>query len=165
MLTLDQVAQQLADRLAEVDRRIVFAESCTAGLASARLASIPGVSQWHCGSAVTYREATKTEWLGVPADDIAEFGVVSARVAVAMATGVLDRTEEASIAAAITGHLGPNAPAELDGTVFIAVAWHPRGENSNTRVWQHRLRATDRQSRQVEAAQLLLKRACEQLET
>ena len=27
------------------------------------------------------------------------------------------------MAAAVTGHLGPDAPAELDGVVFIAVAW------------------------------------------
>jgi nicotinamide mononucleotide (NMN) deamidase PncC len=39
-----------------------------------------------------------------------------------MAVGVLIRTPEAQWSAAITGHLGPNAPPELDGLVYIGIA-------------------------------------------
>jgi nicotinamide mononucleotide (NMN) deamidase PncC len=39
-----------------------------------------------------------------------------------MAENVLSKTPEADIAAAITGHLGPNAPETQDGLVFIAVS-------------------------------------------
>ena len=44
---------------------LVLAESCTGGLAAAALATIPGISRWFCGSAVTYRDQTKIDWLAV----------------------------------------------------------------------------------------------------
>ncbi len=122
MRPLREAASELAQQLAARGVRVVFAESCTAGLASAVLATVPGVSQWHCGSAVTYREATKSSWLGVPPELIAQWGVVSEPVARQMALGVLRATPEADVAVAITGHLGPHAPVELDGVVYLAAA-------------------------------------------
>ena len=49
-------------------------------------------------------------------------GAVSAQVAGQMALAILEKTPEATLAAAITGHLGPGAPADQDGQVFMAVA-------------------------------------------
>ncbi len=57
-------AQRLVDVLKRLDTKIVFAESCTAGLVSATLARVPGVSAYLCGSAVTYRDEVKTAWVG-----------------------------------------------------------------------------------------------------
>ena len=59
------VAAELAEQLAAKQQKIVFAESCTAGMAAALLGGCPGISAWLCGSAVTYREATKTRWLDI----------------------------------------------------------------------------------------------------
>jgi PncC family amidohydrolase len=115
-------AQNLADLLGRRRLRIVFAESCTAGLVSATLARVPGISEWLCGSAVVYRLDTKHRWLGVPEDLLQNPGPVSREVACAMAAGVLERTPEAELSAAITGHLGPHAPVELDGVIWMAVA-------------------------------------------
>jgi PncC family amidohydrolase len=117
-------AQLVAKRLSERQLRLVLAESCTAGLVAATLARIAGISEWLCGSAVVYRLDTKHQWLDVPN---ALFhppgpGVVSREVAEAMARGVLAHTPEAQIAAAITGHLGPNAPDDQDGLIGMAVA-------------------------------------------
>jgi len=114
--------QNLANVLQSRRRRIVFAESCTAGLVSAILARVPGVSEWHCGSAVVYRLDTKHRWLGVSQALLDDPGPVSREVAVAMAAGVLERTPEADFAAAVTGHLGPNAPDDQDGLIWVAVA-------------------------------------------
>ena len=116
-------AVRLAEILREADKRVAFAESCTGGLVAASLAQIPGISDHLCGSSVVYRTATKTAWLGVdPAllDDPA-IGPVSAEVTRALALAVLERTPEADLSAAVTGHLGPNAPPELDGVVYVAV--------------------------------------------
>ncbi len=117
-------ATRLANELRTRGLRIVFAESCTAGLIAASLARFPGISEHLCGSAVVYRNATKTAWLGVSAQDLADesIGPVSKAVAAAMATGVLKRTREADLAASVTGHLGPDAPPELDGVIYVAVA-------------------------------------------
>ncbi len=153
---LQNEAQKLAALLDEQRVRVVLAESCTAGLASAALAQVPGISHWHCGSAVTYREETKQAWLDVSSADLARFTAVSEPVAQQMAVGVLAKTPEANFAASITGHLGPNAPEGFDGIALIGVA-HRDGESTNV-LGIHRivLRSTGRIQRQEEAATLLL---------
>lgn len=115
-------ARELAAILREHNRRLVLAESCTAGLVAATLAEVPGISEFLCGSAVVYQVATKVEWLGIDPALIATHNVVSEKVAVEMARRVLAQTPHADIAGAITGHLGPNAdPPELDGIAWCAV--------------------------------------------
>ncbi len=163
-------AEQLVLRLSETGRKIVLAESCTGGLASATLARFPGLSQWYCGSAVTYRNQTKIDWLGVPPDQIEQAGVVSPQVAYAMAWGALTHTAEADVAASITGHLGPDAPCALDGVVYIAAVSRGTGvlqhaERTDLPAWRHQLQTTQRTDRQEEAAMLLLQRALEALDT
>lgn len=120
---LDEAAQRAAAALLATRTRLVLAESCTGGLIAASLAQTPGISECLCGSAVVYRTATKTAWLGVPADllDDPAIGPVSAEASAAIARGVLARTPEAQLALGITGHLGPDAPVELDGAVFLAI--------------------------------------------
>jgi len=62
------------------------------------------------------------KWLGVQAETLEKYTDVSVETAREMALGVLNQTPEASLAASITGHLGPNAPAHQDGLICIAVA-------------------------------------------
>lgn len=152
-------ALNLATGLREKGLKIVFAESCTAGLVSATLARIPGISAHHCGSAVVYRLETKHRWLGVGNDILKNPGPVSREVAEAMAEGVLKITPEAEIAASITGHLGPNAPADQDGLVWIALA----RRTGPTSARSHWLQSVDRVTRQQEAAQVLLEFAAEEV--
>ncbi len=161
---LHDEAEKLATVLAQQNVRIVLAESCTAGLASAGLAQIPGISQWHCGSAVTYREATKQAWLDVSAEDLSQFTAVSEPVAKQMALGVLEKTPEADFAASITGHLGPDAPEGFDGIVFIAIAKRANTQTELLRVQRMKLQTAERVARQNEAATTLLRLLCEAIE-
>ena len=90
---MDEV-NDLARCLTTSNSRIVFAESCTAGLASALLAAVPGISAHLCGSWVTYREECKQAWLGVPAELLREKSAVRAEVTARMACEVsLTRAE------------------------------------------------------------------------
>jgi PncC family amidohydrolase len=153
-------ATKVVQLLAQRQQRLVLAESCTGGLVAGELAKIPGVSQWLCGSAVTYRSDTKVKWLGVREATLAAHTAVSDAVAVEMVRGVLQRTPEATIAASITGHLGPDAPSGYDGVVFIAVAQrgNPNGDESpEPRVERHLLESQGREPRQREAVSLVLK--------
>jgi PncC family amidohydrolase len=106
---------------------LVLAESCTAGLISASLARSPGISAFLAGSLVVYQVPSKVQWLGVSEDSIRREGVVSEVVAREMAAGALRHTPHATVALAITGHLGPDAPAHLDGTAWIAIAHRTAG--------------------------------------
>lgn len=159
-------ALNLATGLRENGLKIVFAESCTAGLVSATLARIPGISDYHCGSAVVYRLDTKHRWIDVPEALLLDPGPVSQVVAEAMARGVLEKTPEADMAAAITGHLGPNAPAGMDGLVWMAIARRGSAGISTRSVVlsaEGRGDQTLRESRQEDAADRLLQFATEQI--
>ena len=120
--------------------RLVLAESCTGGLAAGFLARIPGVSEVLCGSFVVYQTQIKSQWLGIAPQLLEDpkIGPVSGLVTERLAVAALERTPQASVAAAITGHLGPAASsggievsagaaerpvAETDGLIYIAVAW------------------------------------------
>jgi len=119
---LADLVEEVASLLRATGQRVVFAESCTGGLVSAALARVPGISEFLCGSAVVYRLDTKSKWLDIAAALLLDPGPVSEIVAREMACGVLTHTPEADIAVSITGHLGPNAPADQDGLIFIGVA-------------------------------------------
>ena len=149
---MSDAAVRLAEVLAERRQRVVFAESCTAGLVSALLAAVPGISHGLCGSWVTYREASKREWLGVPAELLERHTAVSAEVTRVMAQRALELTPEADVAAAITGHLGPDSPTGQDGVVFWAVA--VRQPSHIELVVEQRLQLSEvqRVARQQEAA-------------
>jgi nicotinamide-nucleotide amidase len=110
--------------LQQFDQRLVLAESCTAGLVAAELGRIPGISNHFCGSLVVYRNDAKVRWLGIdPAVlEDPEIGPVSPRVTESLAVSALRTTPEATLAGAITGHLGPGAPESLDGIVYCAIA-------------------------------------------
>jgi nicotinamide-nucleotide amidase len=118
-----------------------------------------------CGSAVTYRERTKQDWLRVSAEDLARYTAVSEPVARQMAAGVLENTLEADFSAAVTGHLGPDAPAEQDGVIYVAVA---RRQGDTVRVISVKrvvLGTSSRRERQNEAAAVLLSRLQSRIET
>jgi PncC family amidohydrolase len=170
---LDESARRVATELARYKLRVVFAESCTGGLIAATLAQNPGISEFLCGSAVVYRNATKMSWLGVRGSilDDPGTGPVSPQCAEAMARGALARTPEAQIALAIAGHLGPNAPVGLDGLVHIAIVHRSAAAQDGDDVVQHRLILAAhqgdpvdlRRERQSAAAQAALDRLYEHL--
>lgn len=148
----------LARLLTESGRRLVLAESCTAGLVAASLARIPGISSNLCGSMVTYRDATKWKWLGVPDTVLVQHTAVSEPVARLMALGSLAQTPEADLAASVTGHLGPEAPPDQDGLVYIGIAERDSasGMTDAFAVHRHHLTEQDRLARQQEAVCLVL---------
>ncbi len=119
---LMEAATEVKTALTLQDKKLVLAESCTGGLLATLLTSLPGISDFFCGSAVVYRWDTKMKWLGVQPETLEKYTDVSRETAREMALGVLRQTPEATLAASITGHLGPNAPAPQDGLICIAVA-------------------------------------------
>lgn len=99
------------------------AESCTGGYISHKITSVPGSSDYFRGSVVSYTNEVKTAFLGVEADTITKYGVVSKEVAEAMARGAVARFAS-DFAVSTTGIAGPSGGTEEQpvGTVWIAVA-------------------------------------------
>jgi nicotinamide-nucleotide amidase len=99
---------------------IAAAESCTGGLVSARLTSVPGSSEVFVGGLVAYDDRLKLDGLGVPSEVLERQGAVSAETAAAMATGAREALG-ASVGVSVTGVAGPGGgtPAKPVGLVFI----------------------------------------------
>jgi nicotinamide-nucleotide amidase len=101
---------------------VAAAESLTAGLWCATLASVPGASATLRGGAVVYATDLKTTLVGVPEDLLAAHGPVSPETAAALAEGIRRRCT-ATWGIGLTGVAGPD-PVEGHGPgrVYLGVA-------------------------------------------
>ena len=110
---------------AELLRRsltLATAESLTGGALADLATAAPGASETFVGGVVSYATSVKTGLLGVGADTVAEHGVVSARCAEQMATGVRSLLGT-DWGVSTTGVAGPTEQeGKPVGTVFVGVA-------------------------------------------
>lgn len=152
----DTFEGHIADLMHERRATLAVMESCTGGLLSSTLTDVPGASGYFVAGLVTYQTEQKVAF-GVPAEIIAEHGVVSPETARAMALAVRDRIRT-DYGVGVTGVAGPDSQDGVaPGTVHVAVAT-PDGETYviSTAINQGR-QAVKR--RAVTTAMLLLRRA------
>jgi nicotinamide-nucleotide amidase len=114
------IERRLSELLEDRNWTIGTAESMTAGMVAARIASIPGASRVFRGSVVSYATDLKKKLLGVGADVLAG-GAVSPGTALEMAKGARRRLG-VDVGVAITGSAGPEPTEEPVGVVFVGVA-------------------------------------------
>ena len=117
------IERTVFDLLINKGMTFASAESCTGGNIAHVFTLIPGSSEVFKGTAVTYATSMKTKVLGVPAELIEKYGVVSQEVVEHMVTGVRDLME-ADFGVATTGVAGPSGGTDENpvGTVWIGVA-------------------------------------------
>ncbi len=106
------------------------AESATGGLIAGRITSVAGASRVFRGSVVSYATEVKESLLEVSGDLVAEHGVVSEPVAIAMAEGARGRLD-ADVVVAVTGSAGPDPQDKPVGTVVVSVVT-PEGSQVRT---------------------------------
>lgn len=152
MKAWDADLHTLVSKLRQRKLTVGFAESCTGGLLSAALASIPGVSDIYMGSIVSYSYSAKTDLLGVSWETLNSMGAVSSEVALQMARGASERLK-ANCTISITGIAGPTGgTAEKPvGTVWFGIKG-PGFEQSETKVF-----AGDRVSIQNQSVEFALR--------
>jgi len=112
---------------------LATAESCTGGLLSHRIVSVPGASEYFMGGIVSYAYEAKVKLLGVKWETLRQFGAVSSQVVLQMAEGARKalNTDLGLSVSCIAGPGGatPNKPV---GTSWVALST-PDGAWS----WQH----------------------------
>ena len=147
--TLEQVAARL---LVERKLTLAVAESCTGGLLSHRLTSVPGSSAYFERGVLAYSDRAKRDLLDVPPAVLRASSGVSAECAEAMARGVVTLAG-APCGLAIVGISGPGGgtPTRPVGTIYVALVvkgealtrrFHFAGERASVN-WQATQAALD----------------------
>jgi PncC family amidohydrolase len=111
------------EKLKKVSVSLTLAESCTCGLVSGFLASVPGASGILWGSFVCYTKEAKISMLGLDKNTLDLHGLVNRETALLMAEGALQKSG-AGFAAAVTGLAGPDGDGSSVkvGTVWVSTA-------------------------------------------
>lgn len=99
------------------------AESCTGGMISSLITSVPGSSEYFLGAVTSYANSVKENVLGVPAEIIAAHGAVSSECVAAMAEGAR-RITGSDFSVATSGIAGPGGGSEEKpvGLVWVGVS-------------------------------------------
>ncbi len=109
--------------LAGSGKTLSAAESCTGGLISSLVTSVPGSSSYYLGSVTSYANNIKSGVLGVPMETIEKHGAVSSECVAAMAEGVR-RLTGSDYSVATSGIAGPGGGSDEKpvGLVWIGVS-------------------------------------------
>jgi nicotinamide-nucleotide amidase len=112
----------IIETLKERNESISFAESCTGGRIVAEFTAISGASSVLNGSAVTYSNEIKSQWLGVDEKIFIKHGAVSRECVNAMLKGIVIMAKSQH-AIAVSGIAGPTGGTEEKpvGTVYLGV--------------------------------------------
>ncbi|MDZ4169410.1 MAG: nicotinamide-nucleotide amidohydrolase family protein [Coriobacteriia bacterium] len=169
----DAVASELDDHVYSIDGdtlagavvaaaraskvHIALAESCTGGMVSQALTSVPGASDVFLGGVVAYDNEVKIELLDVPPGLLAQYGAVSEETAKAMAEGARARLH-ADVALSVTGIAGPTGGS---ADKPVGLVWFGVADRSKTYAVARRFAPTGRlaiRDRAVTVALDLLRR-------
>lgn len=119
---LYQIAESTVEYLKKRKLTVACAESCTGGMVSSFITSVPGVSEVFELGITSYTCRIKNEILGVSRETLDKFGAVSEQTACEMAENVRIKGS-ADIGASVTGVAGPDSSeGHPPGYVFIAVS-------------------------------------------
>lgn len=117
-----EIIREVHELFKEKRLTLSLAESCTGGLISHCLTTLPGASDFFIAGLVTYSAEAKVRILGVSSETISRYGVVSEETAKEMAekARALLKTD---YGLSTTGNLGPDVlEGKERGLVYIAVS-------------------------------------------
>ena len=118
---LENLSTELGALLQKKNMFFTSAESCTGGLLSQSIVSVPGSSGWFGCSFVTYSNISKHKILGVSKDSLKRFGAVSEEVVTEMVDGAVAESR-ADLGVAISGIAGPGGGSSDRPVVTVCIA-------------------------------------------
>ena len=130
-------AQEINQLFREWSITLGSVESFTGGLFAKEMTAVSGASHFYKGGLVTYATEEKNRLLGIPFEEIDQYGVVSREIAAAMALrgkAILN----VDYCVSFTGNAGPEAmEGKPVGEIHIGVA-----NNEGVKVFSHQLEGT-----------------------
>ena len=153
-----ELGELLVRKALKQNRMLVIGESCTGGIISSIITSIPGSSKVFDQGLVTYSNRAKIDLLGVQESTLKNQGAVSKEVVTEMVSGLF-RISQANIALSISGVAGPGNLNSQKPEGLIWIAYGLKGRMINTSMLRIDPLGRDyvRQKSSVEALKLLLK--------
>ena len=126
-MSMEENAVALVQVLQAIGQTVATAESCTGGLVSAAIVSVPGASEVFHNGFITYCDEAKHRLLGVSEETLTKYTAISAETAAEMAYGCA-RAGQADLALAVTGLAGPGGgtPDKPVGTVYVSCCYRDR---------------------------------------
>jgi nicotinamide-nucleotide amidase len=120
----DKLEEVVANLMINNKVTIATAESCTAGLLSARLTDVPGSSQYFNGGVVCYSNELKHDLVDVNQKTLDRYGAVSEETARELAVNIAKKLKS-EIGISITGIAGPDGGTEKKpvGLVFVGISY------------------------------------------
>lgn len=120
-LRLYILAKEVVDKCRAKNYKLSIAESCTGGLISSAITSVPGSSDIFDCSFITYSNNSKSKFLDVSKNTLSSFGSVSKEVVIEMINGLMIKTNS-DILLAISGIAGPGGGSnnKPEGLVWIS---------------------------------------------
>ena len=114
--------KKIVDKLRKKKLTISFAESCTGGMLSSAITSIPGSSEVFTIGLITYSNKSKIKILKVPENIIRKYGAVSKNCCAVMVKN-LSKISKTNISISITGIAGPKGGTTTKpvGLVYIGI--------------------------------------------
>ena len=110
--------KQIQEILILHGKTLATAESCTSGRIAAEITKISGASGYFQGGLVAYQDRLKEEFLGIKAEDIEQYDVVSQPVVEQMVRGACHMFGT-DYAIASTGYAGEGNGHIPSGTIWI----------------------------------------------
>ena len=122
MLKFQKLSKNLLEVCLKKNIKMLTAESCTGGLLSANIPSVPGSSEVFSYGFICYSNESKKEFLKVSDKIINSDGAVSYETVKQMLAGLCNQAKGHTLTIAISGIAGPErSEAKPVGLVFIGV--------------------------------------------
>jgi PncC family amidohydrolase len=155
---MESMTVQLGKILKSQGLTLAVAESCTGGLLGGAVTAAAGSSAYFRGGVIAYDNGIKRDILGVPAEDLENYGAVSGPVVEAMAGGAA-KLFRADCAISVSGIAGPGGGTDGKpvGLVFIGI--YHQGKTQN-RSFIFKGNRDEVRSQSVSAAMEFLIEAC-----
>lgn len=116
---MDRTVYEIQKIMVERGLTLATAESCTSGGIAREITRVTGSSAYFQGGLVAYQDRLKEQFLGVNAEDIARYDVVSEPVVCQMVRGACEMFGT-DYAIASTGYAGEGCNGIPSGTIWIA---------------------------------------------
>lgn len=155
MVTMDKEILDVIQRVHEFFEKrgltLSVAESCTGGLISHYLTTLPGASNFFEAGVVTYSVEAKKGILNIPSEIISKYGVVSEETAREMAEKIM-ALAKTDFSLSTTGNMGPDVlEGKEKGLVYISVSKEGKTLSKELRL------TGDREKNKKEASLLALR--------